>query len=147
LLSWLYRKGNGKEAKLSYIGDALTDNRHGLVVEAELGLATGTTEREAAQTMIVRRSSGSRRLTLGADKACDVREFFDDLRDLNVTPHIAQNTTTEARRSTLVRPASRVIRSVSKSANEPRSRSAGARPSAASRLCCAASRGCGSSSL
>src|SRR5215510_11452931 len=88
----LSRKGKGKEAKLSYIGNALTENRHGLVVEAELGLATGTIEREAAQTMIVRHSPGSRRLTLGADKAYDVREFVDDLRDLNVTPHIAQNT-------------------------------------------------------
>ena len=88
----LYRKGKGKEAKLSYIGNALTENRHGLVVEAELGQATGTIEREAAQTMIVRHSPGSRRLTLGADKAFDVREFVDDLRDLNVTPHIAQNT-------------------------------------------------------
>src|ERR1700745_2413222 len=88
----LYRKGKGKEAKLSYIGNALTENRHGLVVEAELGSATGTIEREAAQTMIVRHSPGSRRLTLGAAKAYDVREFVDDLRDLNVTPHIAQNT-------------------------------------------------------
>jgi hypothetical protein len=43
----LYRKGKGKEAKLSYIGNALTENRHGLVVEAELGSATGTIEREA----------------------------------------------------------------------------------------------------
>jgi hypothetical protein len=45
----LYRKGKGKEAKLSYIGNALTENRHGLVVEAELGSATGTIERAAAQ--------------------------------------------------------------------------------------------------
>jgi hypothetical protein len=45
-----------------------------------------------AQTMIVRHSPGSRRLTLGADKAYDVRDFVDNLRDLNVTPHIAQNT-------------------------------------------------------
>ena len=89
----LYRKGKGKEAKLSYVGNALTENRHGLVVEAELGTATGTSEREAAMTMVVRHSPGSRRLTLGADKAYDVHEFVDDLRDLNVTPHIAQNTT------------------------------------------------------
>jgi transposase len=89
----LYRKGKGKEAKLSYIGNALTENRHGLVVEAELGPATGTIEREAAMSMVVRHSPGSRRLTLGADKAYDVHEFVDDLRDLNVTPHIAQNTT------------------------------------------------------
>jgi len=89
----LYRKGKGKEAKLSYIGNALTENRHGLVVEAELGSATGTIEREAAVRMVARHSPGSRRLTLGADKAYDVHGFVDDLRDLNVTPHIAQNTT------------------------------------------------------
>jgi hypothetical protein len=89
----LYRKGKCKEAKLSCIGNALTENRHGLVVEAELGSATGTIEREAAVTMVVRHSPGSRRLTLGADKAYDVHGFVDDLRDLNITPHIAQNTT------------------------------------------------------
>jgi transposase len=87
----LHRKGKGKEAKLSYIGNAMTENRHGLVVETELGSASGTIEREAAQTMVVRYSPGSRRLTLGADKGYDAREFVDDLRDLNVTPHIAQN--------------------------------------------------------
>ncbi len=69
----LYRRGKGKEA--------------------ELGPATGTIEREAAMMMVVRHSPGSRRLTLGADKAYDVHKFVDDLRDLNVTPHIAQNTT------------------------------------------------------
>ena len=88
----LYRKGKGKEAKLSYIGNAMTENRHGLVVETELGSASGTIEREAAKTMIVRRSPGSRRITLGADKAYDAREFVDELRELNVTPHLAQNT-------------------------------------------------------
>jgi transposase len=88
----LYRKGKGKEAKLSYIGNAMTENRHGLVVETELGSASGTIEREAAKTMIVRRLPGSRRITLGADKAYDAREFVDDLRKLNVTPHLAQNT-------------------------------------------------------
>ena len=60
----LYRKGKGKEAKLSYIGNALTENRHGLVVEAELGSATGTIERDAGVTMVVRHSPGSRRLNL-----------------------------------------------------------------------------------
>jgi hypothetical protein len=33
-----------------------------------------------------------RDFTLGADKAYDVREFIKDLRDLNVTPHVVQNT-------------------------------------------------------
>jgi hypothetical protein len=88
----LYRKGKGKEAKLSYIGNALTENRHGLVVKAELGSATGTIEREAAMTIVVRHSPGSRRLTLGANKAYDVHGFVDDLRP-QPHAHIAQNTT------------------------------------------------------
>jgi hypothetical protein len=89
----LYRKGKGKEAKLSFIGNAMTENRHGIVVEGELGSAAGTIERETAETMTVRHSPGSKRITLGADKAYGVHKFVDDLRDLNVTPHIAQNTT------------------------------------------------------
>jgi hypothetical protein len=93
----LHRKGKGKEAKLSFIGNAMTENRHGLVVDAEFDSATGTIERETAQLMVVRYSPGLRRLTLGADKAYDVREFINDLRDLNVTPHIAQNTAIDAR--------------------------------------------------
>jgi transposase len=92
----LYRKGGGKEAKLSYIGSALSDNRHGLVVETELGPATGTAERDAGTTMIVRHSPGSQRLTLGADKAYDTRGFVRHLRDLHVTPHVAQNTSRRA---------------------------------------------------
>jgi hypothetical protein len=62
----LYRKDKGKQAKLSYSGNALAANRHGRVAEAELGQAIGNIEREAVQTMIVRHSSGSRRLTLGS---------------------------------------------------------------------------------
>jgi transposase len=92
----LYRKGKGKEAKLSFIGNALTENRHGLVVEAELGEASGITEREAAKTMIARHSPGAKRITLGADKAYDAAEFVADLRALTVTPHIAQNTSNRA---------------------------------------------------
>jgi transposase len=92
----LYRKGKGKEAKLSFVGNAMTENRHGLVVETELGEASGTIERETAKTMIVRRSPGTRRITVGADKGFDAREFIDDLRELNVTPHVAQNTANRA---------------------------------------------------
>jgi transposase len=135
----LYREGKGKEAKLSYIGNALTENRQGLVVEAEFGPATGTIEREAAMAMVVRYSPGSRRVTLGADKAYDVHEFVDDLRDLNVTPHIAQTRRTAARRSTPARRATPVTQSVSRSASEPRSRSAGPKRSAGlPGRCCAA---------
>jgi hypothetical protein len=87
----LHRKGAGKEAKLSFMGHALMENRNGLVVEAELAPADGYAEREAAEATIVRHSSGSRRLTLGADKAYHASAFVADLRALNVTPHVAQN--------------------------------------------------------
>jgi transposase len=87
----LYRKGRGKEAKLSFMGHALMENRTGLVVAAMVTQATGTAEREAAEAMIVHHSPGARRLTLGADKGYDAAAFVADMRALNVTPHIAQN--------------------------------------------------------
>lgn len=89
----LYRKGKGKEAKLSFMGHALAENRHGLIVEAGMTQATGTAEREAAKAMIESHAPGStRRLTLGADKAYDAAGFVAELRDMCVTPHVAQNT-------------------------------------------------------
>src|SRR5262252_562113 len=87
----LYRKGRSKEAKLSFIGHVLMENRSGLIVAATLTKATGTAEREAAEAMIVRHSPGARRITLGADKGYDAAAFVADMRALNVTPHIAQN--------------------------------------------------------
>jgi transposase len=89
----LYRKGPGKEARLCFMGHAMTENRHGLVVEATLTEATGTVEREAAKDMIQNHSPGSeRRLTVGADKAYDTAGFVAELRQMCVTPHVAQNT-------------------------------------------------------
>jgi hypothetical protein len=73
------------------------------VVEAELGTATGTIEREAAMTMVVRRSPGSHRITLGADKAYDVHEFVDDLPNFNVTPHVAKHSSAIDARTTRYR--------------------------------------------
>ena len=87
----LYRKGPGQPAKLGYLGHVLTENRHALVVDTRLTLATGTAEREAALEMVAQRP-GTRRITLGADKAYDVAAFVADLRALNATPHVAQNT-------------------------------------------------------
>src|SRR5690606_22419997 len=87
----LFRKGPGKEARLPYIGHAMTENRHGLVVETGFTQATGTAEREEAKAMIERHAPGStRRLTVGADKAYDVAGFVADLRTMCVTPHVAQ---------------------------------------------------------
>jgi len=88
----LYRKGQGQPAKLAYLGHVLMGNRHALVVGTRLTLATGTAEREAALAMVADRP-GNHRITLAADKAYDVGEFVADLREYNVTPQVAQNTT------------------------------------------------------
>lgn len=86
----LARKGKGKEAKLSFSGHVLMENRNGLVVNATVCQATGTAEREAALAMMDE-LPGNRRATLGADKNYDTKNFVQDLRDRNVTPHVAQN--------------------------------------------------------
>jgi transposase len=86
----LYRKGPGQPAKLAYLGHVLMENRCALVVDTRLTLATGTAEREAALEMMAH-CPGNHRITLGADKAHDVAEFVADLREHNVTTHVAQN--------------------------------------------------------
>ena len=68
------------------------ENRNGLVVDTETTHATGTAQREAAEAM-VGDVAGSGRITLGSDKAFDVAEHVANLREMNVTPHVAQNTT------------------------------------------------------
>ncbi len=84
----LYRRGDGQPAKLCYMGHALMENRNGLAVAGGVSLATGTAERETALALLDRRP-GVRRVTPGADKACDVTQFVHDLRSRSVTPHIA----------------------------------------------------------
>jgi len=86
----LYRKGKGKESRLAFMGHALMENRNGLVVDTLLTLATGKAEREAALEM-VSGLTGRKRLTLGADKAYDAGDLVNNLRQLNVTPHVARN--------------------------------------------------------
>jgi transposase len=86
----LMRKGHGREAKLSYHGHVLMENRHGLAVESCVTQATGTAEREAALAMARDLPRGA---TLGADKGYDTAGFVEDLRGLGVIPHVAQNTT------------------------------------------------------
>lgn len=85
----LARKARGKEARLSFAGHILMENRNGLVVDVEVTQATGTAEREAALRML-RRQKRNRAITLGADKAYDTREFVAGCRALKVTPHVAQ---------------------------------------------------------
>jgi transposase len=87
----LARKGSGKEAKLSYNGNLLTENRHGLIVDTEVLQANGTAERDAALLML-EQIPGIHRVTLGADKGYDTKDFVAECRHLQVTPHVAQNT-------------------------------------------------------
>jgi transposase len=87
----LARKGNGKEAKLSYTGSVLMENRNGLAVDARVDLATGTAERDAAFAM-AGHIPGEGRVTVGGDKNYDTAAFVENLRNLNVTPHVAQHT-------------------------------------------------------
>ena len=89
--SRLARKSNGHESKLAYCGNAVIENRNGLVVDAELFQCNGTAERDAALVMAARIRT-SRRATLGGDKGYDTNGFVEELRNLNVTPHVAQNT-------------------------------------------------------
>jgi len=86
----LARKSGGHEAKLAYTGNVLIENRNGLVVDTELLQSTGTAERDAAMRMAVR-IDGDERVTLGADKGYDTKEFVKEMRHMNVTPHVSQN--------------------------------------------------------
>lgn len=87
----LYKKSPGSGALLCFMGHALMENRHGLVVQGDLTHADGRAERKAALDMLHRHSPGStRQLTLGADKGYDAAEFVSDLRQACVTPHLAR---------------------------------------------------------
>jgi transposase len=87
----LARKGSGKEAKLSYNGNLLTENRNGLIVNTEVFPANGMAERAAAMAMM-EQIPGDHQVTVGADKGYDTRDFVAECRHLHVTPHVAQNT-------------------------------------------------------
>ena len=88
----LARKGHGKEAKLSYNGNLLTENRNGLIVNTEVLQAHGTAERDAALLMM-EQIPGEHRITVGADKGYDIKDFVAECRHMEVTPHVAQNLT------------------------------------------------------
>ena len=89
----LARKGQGKEAKLSYAGHVLLDNRHGLVANVCVTAATGTAEREAALLLLAHAAHAA---TVGGDKGFDVPSFVAGVRALGVTPHVAQKVTASA---------------------------------------------------
>lgn len=85
----LARKGQGKEAKLSYAGHVLMENRNGLAVDAMVTQATGTAERDAALLM-TEAIPGDHPVTLGADKNYDTKDFVAEARNVGATPHVSQ---------------------------------------------------------
>jgi transposase len=87
----LARKSGGHEAKLAYCGNVMIENRNGLVVDTELLQCNGTAERDAAMLM-VERVEGTERITVAADKAYDTKDFVSEMRGMDVTPHVSQNT-------------------------------------------------------
>lgn len=91
----LYRRTPHGEARLSYLGHLLIENRHGLIVDAMATHADGTAERDAAMLMLdaARRRAPWRRRTVGADKGYDTHDFVAVVRELGVTPHVTQNLT------------------------------------------------------
>jgi transposase len=89
----LFRKGKGKEAKLVFMGHTLMENRNGLVIDFDVTLATGTAEREAAVRQVDEaKQRGLRPETVSGDKNYDTKTFVAQMRERDVTPHVAQNT-------------------------------------------------------
>jgi transposase len=88
----LARKSGGQESKMAFTGHLLMENRNGLIVDARLTRATGTAEPEAALDMLGKLPAAGDK-TVGADKNYDTAAFVAAARELNVTPHVAQNIT------------------------------------------------------
>jgi transposase len=98
----LYKKSYGKESHLAYLGHALVENRNGLIAAAMATQADGYAEREAALLMLQEKQKGNtQRITVGADKAYDTKDFVTAARALNVTAHVTKNE--KGRRSNLDR--------------------------------------------
>jgi IS5 family transposase len=90
--SRLFRKAPGREAKLSYLGHVVAENRNGLLVGVQVTLAHGRAEREAALELIQPLAESGSRITLGGDRGYDTAAFVESLREMGVTPHVAQKT-------------------------------------------------------
>ena len=87
----LYKKAQGREAHLGYLGHVLMEHRSGLIVRATVTPADGHGERDAALVML-ESIPGQHRITVAADKGYDTRDFVAEVRAMQVTPHIAQHT-------------------------------------------------------
>ncbi len=89
----LFRKSAGTAAALCFMGHLLTENRNGLIVDADLTQADGHAERDTAAAMLRRAPPRARRRTVGGDRNYDTKDFVADARAAGFTPHVAQNTT------------------------------------------------------
>jgi len=89
----LYKKAVGREAKLGYLAHLLTENRHGFIVDTAVTDAMGTAERDAALMMLGELPLTTRRVTVGADKNFDMPAWVTAVRQMGITPHVAQHTT------------------------------------------------------
>jgi transposase len=89
----LYKKAGGREAKLGYLAHLLTENRHGFIVDTAVTDAMGTAERDAALMMLGELPLTTRRVTVGADKNFDMPAWVTAVRQMGITPHVAQHTT------------------------------------------------------
>lgn len=87
----LMRKGNGQPAKLCFSANVLMENRCGLIADMSLVAATGHAERDTALAML-EGLGGTARITVGADRGYDTKDFVEDCRNLGVSPHVAQHT-------------------------------------------------------
>lgn len=83
------KNGPGKEARLSYMGHTVMENRNGLIVKAAASHATDKGEREVAADLLAE-LPGMKKRTVGADKNYDTAGFGADCRAMNVTPHVAR---------------------------------------------------------
>jgi transposase len=98
--SKLFRKSKAHEAKLSYCGNVLMENRNGLIVDLRIEPATGYAEREGALALLDEHLAEASGATLGADAGCDTAGFVAACRERSITPHIAK-TRDQRRRSAL----------------------------------------------
>jgi transposase len=112
----LYKKAQGREARLGYLGHVLMEHRSGLIVNATVTPADGHGERDAA-VMMIGTLRGRRRITVAADKAYDTRDFVANLRAMQVTPHVAQYRESAHRGSAIDGRTTRGMRSVSGNAS------------------------------
>ena len=93
----LYTKSLAGEARPSYLGHVLMENRKGLVVAACATQSSATAEREAALAMLEQRgrtaeaaSTQTAAITMGADKHYQEEKFIAELRRRKVIPHVAE---------------------------------------------------------